>query len=138
MAACPDLGLSLKHWDEARRLIEGKNFANLATLMPDGSPQVTPVWVDHEGEMILVNTAEGRVKIKNVTLDPRVALSIFDQADPYRKVVIRGRVIEITKVGAEDHIDKMAMKYRGLAKYPWRQPGISRVLIKLKPSAIST
>ena len=129
--------MPIENWEEAKKLIDGKNFANLATLMPDGSPQVTPVWVDHEGEAILVNTAEGRVKTKNVARDPRVAISIFDQNNPYRKVVIRGRVIEVTKEGAEDHIDKMAMKYRGLTKYPWRQPGISRVLIKVIPSSIS-
>jgi PPOX class probable F420-dependent enzyme len=129
--------MTLENWELAKALIEGKNFASLATLMPDGSPQVSPVWVDHEGELILVNSAEGRVKTKNVTRDPRVAISIFDQNDPYRKVLIRGRVIEVTKEGAEDHIDKMAMKYRGLAKYPWRQPGISRVLFKVKASRIS-
>ena len=129
--------MAIENWEEARTLIEGKNFANIATLMPDGSPQVSPVWVDHDGEIILVNTAEGRVKTKNVTRDPRVAICVYDQNDPYRKVLIRGRVIEVTKMGAEDHIDKMAMKYRGLAKYPWRQPGISRVLIKVKASRIS-
>jgi len=129
--------MAIENWEEARTLIEGKNFANIATLMPDGSPQVSPVWVDHDGEIILVNTAEGRVKTKNVTRDPRVAISVYDQNDPYRKVLIRGRVIEVTKMGAEDHIDKMAMKYRGLAKYPWRQPGISRVLIKVKASRIT-
>ena len=129
--------MTLENWELAMALIEGKNFASLATLMPDGSPQVSPVWVDHEGELILVNSAEGRVKTKNVMRDPRVAISIFDQNDPYKKVLIRGRVLEVTKEGAEDHIDKMAMKYRGLAKYPWRQPGISRVLFKVKASRIS-
>ena len=129
--------MPLERWEKARKLIEGKNFANLATLMPDGSPQVTPVWIDYEGEIILVNTAEGRVKTKNVARDPRVALSIYEQENPYRKVLIRGKVVEITKSGAEDHIDKMAMKYRGLAKYPWREPGISRILIKVKPSTIT-
>ena len=129
--------MALENWEDAVRLIEGKNFANLGTLMPDGSPQVTPVWVDRENDLILVNTAEGRVKLKNVTQDPRVAISIFEQDDPYNKVLIRGTVVEITKNGAEDHIDKMAMKYRGLAKYPWRQPGISRVLIKIRPTRIS-
>jgi PPOX class probable F420-dependent enzyme len=125
-------------WGKAKVLIEGKNFGNFATLMPDGSPHVAPVWVDHEGDLILVNTAEGRTKLKNVTRDPRVALSIFDQGDPYNKVVVRGRVVEITKKGAEEHIDKMAMKYRGLTKYPWRQPGVSRVLVKIKPMHISS
>lgn len=130
--------LTLENWNEAVRLIEGKNFANLGTLMPDGSPQVTPVWIDHEGELITVNTAEDRVKLRNVAKDPRVALSIFEQDNPYIKVLIRGTVVEITKKGAEEHIDKMAKKYRGLEKYPWRQPGISRVLIKVRPSKITT
>jgi len=129
--------MALRNWEYAVRLIEGKNFANLGTLMPDGSPQVTPVWVDLENDLVLVNTAEGRVKLDNVTRDPRVAISIFEQDDPYNKVLIRGTVVEITKDGAEDHIDKMAMKYRGLAKYPWREPGISRVLIKIRPTRIS-
>ncbi|MDA4124939.1 MAG: PPOX class F420-dependent oxidoreductase [Thaumarchaeota archaeon] len=129
--------MTLEFWEDAVRLIEGKNFANLGTLMRDGSPQVTPVWVDHDEGLILVNTAERRIKLKNVTRDPRVAVSIFDQENPYNKVLIRGTVVEITKIGAEDHIDKMAMKYRGLAKYPWRQPGISRVLLKIRPTRIS-
>ena len=129
--------MTLEHWEEAERMIEGKNFANFATLMPDGSPQVSPVWIDHEGELVLVNTAEGRTKLKNVTRNPRVALSIFDQGNPYNKILIRGTVVEITKSGAEEHIDKMAMKYRGLPKYPWREPGVSRVLIKIRPTSIS-
>ncbi len=129
--------MALEYWEDAVKLVEGKNFANLGTLMADGSPQVTPVWVDREGELILVNTAEGRIKLKNVTRDPRVAVSVFEQENPYNKVLIRGTVVEITKDGAEDHIDKMAKKYRGLAKYPWRQPGISRVLIKISPTRIS-
>jgi len=129
--------MTTEHWEDAKKLIEGKNFANLATLMADGSPQVSPVWVDFDGELVLVNTAEGRVKLRNVTREPRVALSIFDQTNPYHKILIRGTVVEITKAGAEDHIDKMAMKYRGLPKYPWREPGVSRVLIKIKPTRIS-
>ncbi len=129
--------MTLEHWDEAKRLIEGRNFAHLGTLMRDGSPHVAPVWVDHDGELILVNTAEGRVKLKNVARDPRVAVSIVDQNNPYDKVVIWGRVVDVTKEGADEHIDRMAMKYRGLERYPWRQPGISRVLVKIKPSRIS-
>ena len=95
------------------------------------------MWIDHEGELVLVNTAEGRLKLRNVTKRPKVAISIADQDNPYNKVLIRGTVVEITKDGAEDHIDKMAMKYRGLPKYPYRQPGISRVLIKIRPTSIS-
>jgi len=122
---------------KARKLIDGKNFANLATLMPDGSPQVTPVWIDRDGDIILVNTAEGRQKPKNLARDPRVALDIFDQSDPYTWTQIRGRMVEMTKEGAEDHIDKMAKKYIGKEKYPWRQPGQDRILIKIQAEHIS-
>ena len=118
-------------------MIDGKNFANLATLMPDGSPQVTTVWIDRDGDIILVNTAEGRQKPKNLARDPRVAVSIFDQDDPYARVQIRGRMVEMTKKGAEDHIDKMAKKYIGKEKYPWRQPGQDRILIKIEAQHIS-
>ncbi len=118
-------------------MIDGENFANLATLMPDGSPQVTPVWIDRDGDIVLVNTAEGRQKPKNIARDPRVALCIFNQNDPYAWVQIRGRMVEMTKEGAEDHIDKMAKKYIGKEKYPWRQPGQARILIKIEPLRIS-
>jgi len=121
----------------ATKLIEGKNFANLATVMPDGSPQVTPVWIDRDGDTILVNSQGERLKSKNLARDPRVALSIFDQSDPYTSVTIRGRVKEITKKGAEEHIDKMAKKYLGKERYPWRQPGKARILIKIQPLRVS-
>ena len=114
-------------------LFQKKAFANLATLMPDGTPQVTPVWVDYDGEYILVNTARGRQKDKNVQRNRAVALSIQDSDNPYRYLEVRGRVVEITEEGAEQHIDKMAKKYMGVDKYPYRQPGEVRVLIKIKP-----
>lgn len=126
----------LKIPDEAKKLLEGKNFANLATVMRDGSPQVSPVWVDVEGDMILVNTAEGRLKFNNIKRDSRVALSVYDQENPYRKVLIRGKVVEITKQGADAHIDKMSMKYRGIAKYQYHQPGIDRIILKIEPFRI--
>ena len=121
-----------------KKLITGKNFASFATLMADGSPQVSPVWVDHDGDLILVNTAEGRLKLKNATRDPRVALCIYNQDDPYDKVLVRGRIVEITKRGAEKHIDKMAKKYWGMDVYPSRQAGIGRVLLKMKALRISS
>ena len=96
-----------------RKLLEGKNFAHMATLMKDGSPQVTVVWVDIEGDRIIVNTAEGRAKPRNVRRDPRVAISIADQEEPERAAFIRGRVVEVTSEGAEEHVDKLARKYRG-------------------------
>ncbi len=116
----------------AIELVEAKNFAHLATLMKDGSPHVTPVWVDHDGEFILVNTLKGRVKERNVARDPRVALDVMDQNSPYRNVVILGRVVSIGREGADRHIDKLAKKYLGKDKYVG-QPGEVRILIKIKP-----
>jgi PPOX class probable F420-dependent enzyme len=110
-----------------------KAFAHFATLMPDGSPQVSPVWVDYDGEFILINTARGRQKDRNIRRDPRVAISIQDPDDPYHKLLVRGKVVEVTTLGADEHIDKMAFKYRGLEKYPNRQPGEIREIIRVKP-----
>lgn len=123
--------------EAARTLLEGQNFGHLATLMPDGSPQVTPVWVDHDGTHVLVNTAEGRVKLRNVRRDPRVAISIANQQNPYQMVTIRGRVVEVTHEGAEEHIDKMAKKYLGQDMYPYRRPGERRVILKIAPEHIA-
>jgi PPOX class probable F420-dependent enzyme len=117
-------------------LLKGKNFAFVATLMEDGSPQVTPTWVDTDGDNILINTAQGRLKEKNASRDPRVALSIVDGQNPYNMVAVRGRVIEHTTNGAEEHIDKMAKKYLGLEKYPNRKPGEKRILLKIKPEKV--
>jgi PPOX class probable F420-dependent enzyme len=118
------------------RLIQGKNFGFLATLMPDGSPQVTPTWLDIEGEYIIVNTAQGRLKHKNVLRDPRVAVSVADQANPYNMVTVRGRVVEQTTNGADEHIDKMAKKYLGMDRYPGRAPGEKRLILKIKPDKV--
>ena len=130
--------MPLKLDDHALKLIEGKNFAFLGTIMADGSPHVTPVWIDHEGDMILVNTAMGRKKQKNTAKDPRVAVTIGDQNNMYDKVVIRGRVISQRLDGADAHIDKLAKKYIGKDKYPWRAPGEKRVILKIEPTHIST
>ena len=121
-----------------RKLLESPNFASLATLMPDGSPQVTPVWVDFDGTHILVNTAEGRQKPRNVRRDPRVAVSIFDQQNPYSYATVRGRVVEITHEGADQHIDRMAKKYLGRDTYPFRQPGERRVIFKIAPEHVAS
>ncbi len=123
--------------EKAKRLIEGKNFGFLATLMPDGSPQVSPVWVDLEGALILVNTSKGRVKQRNVKKDQRVAIAIADQNNPYDKVLIRGRVVAQTIEAAEEHIDRLAKKYIDKDIYPWRQPGEERVIIKIEAISIS-
>ena len=118
-------------------LITGsKSFASVATLMSDGSPQVSVMWVDSDGENILVNTAEGRVKTDNFRKDKRVALAIVDSENPYRQAMIRGTVVEETHDGAKEHTDKLAKKYLGLDEYPYHQPGDVRVIFKIKPDSI--
>ena len=113
-------------------------FASLATLMPDGSPQVTPVWCDFDGEYVIVNSARGRVKDRNMRNNPRVALSIMDPKNPYRYLEIRGKVKEITEAGADEHINKMAKKYMNVDTYPYRAPGEVRVLYKITPERFSS
>ena len=118
---------------EIEKLLVGKNFASLATLMNDGSPHVAPTWVDYDGNMILINTASGRIKEKNVKRDKRIALSIPDNNNPYDMVTIRGIVEEITEKNADKHIDKLAKRYLGLDKYPFRSQDEKRILLKIKP-----
>ena len=129
MAAIPD-----KHKD----LFQKKAFAHLATVGADGSPQVTPVWVDFDGTHIRFNTAKGRVKDKNLRRNPRVALSIQDPDNPYRYMQVRGRVAEITEQGADAHIDALAKKYINQDRYTFRQPGEVRVLYKILPEKVHT
>ena len=112
-------------------------FAQLATVMPDGSPQVTTVWVDYDGTYVLVNTSQGRQKERNVRRDARVAIAIQDPDDAYRLMTIRGRVVEVTAEGGYAHIDKMARKYIGQEKYPWLAPGEVRVILKIKPEKVT-
>jgi PPOX class probable F420-dependent enzyme len=121
-----------------RDLLEKKAFAHLATLMPDGSPQVTPVWCDRDGDFIRINTARGRQKDRNMSRDGRVALAISDPDNPYRYLEIRGRVVEITEQGADDHIDKLALKYMGKEKYPFRKAGEVRVIYRIAPEHFHT
>ncbi len=121
------------------KLFEGKNFAFLATLMKDGSPQVTPTWVDIDknNNTILVNTAEGRVKHRNISRDPRVGVSVIDSSNPYHMVSVRGRVVEQIKgKDADEHIDKLAKKYLDKEKYPRRRPGEERLLLRIKPQYV--
>ena len=117
-------------------LLQKPAFANMATLNPDGSPQVTPVWFDFDGTSLLVNTARGRVKDRNLQRDPRVAVAIADPENPYRYIGIQGRVSEMTEKGADAHIDKLAKKYLNKDKYPFRAPGEVRVLLKITPEKI--
>jgi PPOX class probable F420-dependent enzyme len=119
--------------DQYLDLFKKKAFANLATLMPDGSPQVTPVWVDFDGTHVLVNSARGRQKDKNMQKNGRVALSILDPDNPYRYLQIMGKVADITEEGADAHIDKMAKKYMDKDSYPYRNAQEVRVVYKILP-----
>lgn len=129
MAAIPD-----SHKD----ILEKKSFAHLATCMKDGSPQVSPVWIDVDGDRLVVNSAKGRVKDENMRTDRRVALSVTDPDDPYRSLMIRGRVVEIREEGADAHIDKQAKKYLDKDKYPFRTPDEVRVLYYIQPVKVAT
>jgi PPOX class probable F420-dependent enzyme len=123
--------------DRIRDIFSKRSFAHLATLMPDGSPQVSPVWLDIDGDQIIINTAQGRVKDRNMQRDPRVALSVTDPDNPYRALMIRGRIVDITTEGADEHIDRMAKKYLDKDTYPFRAPGEVRVIYRIEPDQVS-
>ncbi len=120
-----------------KKLFSEPNFAHLATLMPDGSPQVSPVWVDLDGGRIIVNSAEGRIKVRNVRRDPRVALAITRLQNHYSNATVRGRVVEVTHQGADETIDRLAKKYLGQDKYPFRRPGEQRVTLVIEPEHVT-
>ena len=127
MAVIPDKYLDL--------FGDKKAFANLATVMPDGSPQVTPVWFDYKGGLVRVNSAKGRVKTRNMSEGARVAVAIVDPENPYRYIQIRGRVARVTEQGASEHIDSLSKKYLGKDKYPFGQPGEVRVTFEIEPTS---
>ena len=127
MVAIPDQYLDL--------LQQKKALANLATVMPDGSPQVTPVWFDYAGGLVRVNSAKGRVKSRNMSEGARVAVAIVDPENPYRYIQIRGRVARVTEQGASEHIDSLSKKYLGKDKYPFGQPGEVRVTFEIEPTS---
>ncbi len=116
-----------------RDLLDSKALANLGTVMKDGSPQVTPVWFDFDGTHVRVNSAKGRLKDLNMRRDPRVGIAIVDPTNLYRHLEIRGRVVEITEVGADAHIDSLAKKYMGVDKYPFASPDQVRVIYRIEP-----
>ena len=118
-------------------LLEAKNFAQVATVRQDGSPHVTPVWVDHDGEHVVLNTAEGRDWPANARRTGQIAINVPNQENPYEYVYIRGTVAEDTTDGADEHIDKMAQKYMGVDEYPFRQDGEQRLIIKVAPDKIT-
>ena len=115
-----------------------KAFAQLATVSPNGQPQVTPVWIDTEGDLVRVNSAKGRLKDRNMVQGAKVAVSILDPDDPYRHLSLRGRVVEVTTKGADAHIDALAKKYMGVDRYPLRKPGEERVIYKIEPLSVAT
>jgi PPOX class probable F420-dependent enzyme len=127
------------------KFFRGKNFGFLGTVNKDGSPQVTPTWIDiiekeenedgHE-EIILINTAVDRLKQKNISRDPRVSISIVDEDNPYSMVTIKGRVVEQTTKGADEHIDKLAKRYLDADRYPAHSPSVKRIILKVKPEKI--
>jgi PPOX class probable F420-dependent enzyme len=119
-----------------RDIFDKKAFCHLATVGTDGRPQVTPVWCDFDGTHVRINTARGRVKDRNLKENPRVALSAQDPDNPYRYVQVRGRVTEMTEQGADAHIDALAKKYIGKDKYPNRQSGEVRVMVKITPESV--
>jgi PPOX class probable F420-dependent enzyme len=123
--------------DEAKHLFENKDFAHVATLNSDGSPQVSAVWIGLDGDLITFNTAEGRLKTKNLHRDGRVAISIANQENPYENLIVQGKVVEMAQDGADDDIDALAKRYLGADSYPFRQPGEERVIVKIEPEKVN-
>lgn len=120
-----------------KEMLQQPVFVHLTTLMPDGSPQASPVWVDVDGDEIVINTAEGRVKDKNMKRDARVALSVTATDNPYKAFMIRGHVVKHTTQGGDAHIDKMAKKYMGVDSYPFRKPEEVRVIFRIVADRVS-
>ena len=121
--------------EPARRLLDEPNFAALATVMPDGMPQVTPVWVERDGDVVVINTAKGRAKHRNLERDPRVALMVIDGDNPYSYVQVRGRA-EFVEEGADENIDGLAKKYLGVDVYPGHRPDQERIIVRITPQAV--
>jgi len=117
---------------------EGANIGHIATVMPDGSPQVTPVWIDYDGAHILVNSADGRLKVRNIRRNPHVAISVVARDNPYSMASVRGRVVEITPDGANQHINKLSHRYMGQDYPAERLVGEQRLIIKIEPDRVYT
>ncbi|HEX6509033.1 MAG TPA: PPOX class F420-dependent oxidoreductase [Chloroflexota bacterium] len=119
-----------------RKLLEEPSFAQVATTMPDGAPQITQVWIDTDGEHILINTTQNSQKTRNARRDPRVAVNVVDPSNQWRLGNVRGRVVDVTTEGANDQIDKLGKKYRGWDEYPYKDPNNPRVILKIEPERI--
>ncbi len=123
--------------DEQVKLLRETHLAQIVTLMTDGSPQISPVWVDTDGEHVIINSEDGRVKVRNMRRDPRVAVGVYDAANPYTRVLnIRGTVVEMSTEGAAEHIDFLSDKYDGVTPYPNRSEERPRLIIKIRPDRI--
>ncbi len=120
----------------SRELLEAPNFCLVATLLKDGTPHVVPTWVDVEGDLVRLNSAEGRLWPKNIRRDPRVTLTVLNQENPYEFASIRGRLVEDTHEGADEHIDRLAKKYMDVDSYPLRKEGEQRVTFKIQPERV--
>lgn len=117
--------------DKENQILNSQNFVFIATVNPDGSPQVSPVWAETQNGIIWINTSINRIKAQNMARDPRVALSAFDKTDPYNEIAIRGHVIEMVEEGAREHIDMLSQKYLG-KPYPWSHDSKHRIIIKIE------
>ncbi|MGK2878176.1 MAG: PPOX class F420-dependent oxidoreductase [Solirubrobacterales bacterium] len=123
--------------DEQKSILDNPNFAHIATLFKDGTPQVNPVWVDRDGDLVRINSAEGRAKVVNLRADPRVTIEVSNSENPYSYVEVRGKVIEFTHESADEHIDALAKKYMGVDSYPMRNAEEQRVTIVIEPERIT-
>ncbi len=122
--------------EKAVRLFQGKNLVHIATIMKDGSPQVSPVWADYDDGYILINTAEGRIKHKNVLRDPRVSVSVVSEDNFLDMATIRGKVEQIIPDADYEHADKLTRQYLGHQHYPFKQPGEKRIIFKIRPEKV--
>lgn len=123
--------------DEHVKLLKEPHLAQVVTVMKDGSPQISPVWVDTDGEHVIINTEDGRVKTSNMRRDPRVAVGVYDAANPYTRVLnVRGQVVDISEEGGREHIDDLSEKYNGVRPYPNHNPDRPRLIVKIKPESI--
>jgi len=129
-------GVTELNKDELYRLFQFRNLAYLSTLSKDGFPHVTPVWAEMVDDFILINTFEESAKIRHIKNDKRIALSMVEQNNPFNMVSIKGKVIEQTSEGADEHLKKLAKRYLGIGKYYYRKPPHKRVILKIKPEKI--
>ena len=124
--------------DELKAVLDGPNFASLATINEDGSPHNSTMWVERDENLVVFNTVAGRIKWRNMKRDPRVGVTTYAKDNPYSQFTISGRVVDIDELGAEEGIDRLAHKYLGVDRYEWRQPGQVRVLVRVAASHVAT